>query len=95
MCQITYPDWPTRNHSLNSDKKEKESQIFKLNESIPDWRLWPPTIGKAERQPDTKEYWEKRALMDLELIIEQKEEIARLKKKLNNLEQKLKGKKCK
>jgi len=39
--------------------------------------------------PQTREYWEKRAVMDLELIMEQKEEISKLKIKINKLEQSL------
>ena len=54
-------------------------------------REWfPPTPPKGEPMPQTREYWEKRAAMDLDLIMEQKEEISRLKQTVNNLRQKLK-----
>ena len=52
-------------------------------------RCKPITPPKGERMPDTKEYWEKRAAMDLELIMEMKKEISRLKQANNNLKQKI------
>ena len=48
----------------------------------------PITPPKGEPMPQTREYWEKRAEMDQELILEQKEEIAWLKQRINKLEQK-------
>jgi hypothetical protein len=47
-----------------------------------------PATPKAEPMPQTREYWIKMAAMDQELILEQKEEISRLKFKLNQLQQK-------
>jgi hypothetical protein len=52
---------------------------------------YPPTPAKGDPMPQTREYWEKRAAMDQELIIEQKEEISRLKHQANNLSQKVKS----
>jgi cell division protein FtsB len=40
--------------------------------------------------PQTREYWEKRADMDQALILKQRDEIGRLKYKVNQLEQKVK-----
>jgi len=53
-----------------------------------DWRdLMTP--GKDQPMPKTEEYYKKVLAMDDELIHEQKEEIARLKKKVNQLQMKL------
>ena len=48
----------------------------------------PQTPAKGNAMPQTLPYWEKRAMMDQELILEQKEEISKLKQKVNQLEQK-------
>jgi len=50
----------------------------------------PLTPPRGEPMPQTQEYWEKRAAMDQELILEQRDEINRLKCKVNKLEQKAK-----
>lgn len=42
---------------------------------------------KGEPMPQTREYWEKRAMLDQELILEQKAEISKLKQRINKLEQ--------
>lgn len=51
--------------------------------------IFPLTPPKGEPMPQTREYWEKRAAMDLELIMEQKEEISRLKQDRDKLRKKL------
>lgn len=43
--------------------------------------------AKGEPMPQTREYWEKRAMLDQELILEQKSEISKLKHRVNKLEQ--------
>jgi len=48
----------------------------------------PPTPARGKAMPRTIEYYIKRGDMDQELIMEQKEEISRLKQKVNNLRQK-------
>jgi len=54
----------------------------------------PITPPRYEPMPQTREYWEKRAMMDQELILEQLAEISKLRQRINNLEQKLnRGKK--
>lgn len=47
----------------------------------------PMTPARGESMPQTQEYWEKRADMDQELILEQRDEINKLKQKINKLEQ--------
>jgi hypothetical protein len=47
-----------------------------------------PTPAKGEPMPKTIEYYIKRGDMDQELIMEQKEEISRLKQTVNKLRQK-------
>ena len=47
----------------------------------------PLTPSRGESMPQTREYWEKRAAMDQELILEQRDEINKLKQKINKLEQ--------
>ena len=49
----------------------------------------PPTPARGEAMPQTREYWEKRAETDQELILSQRDEISGLKRKINKLEQKL------
>ncbi len=51
----------------------------------------PLTPPRGEPMPQTREYWEKRAAMDLELIMEMKEEISKLKHTVNQLRQKVKS----
>jgi hypothetical protein len=46
-----------------------------------------PTPARGQPMPQTREYWEKRAAMDQELILEQKDEISRLKHTVNQLRQ--------
>lgn len=50
----------------------------------------PLTPAKGDPMPQTREYWEKRADMDQALILKQRDEIGRLKYKVNQLEQKVK-----
>lgn len=57
----------------------------------------PLTPARGEPMPQTREYWEKRAQMDQELIFDQKEEISALKQqnykyyvKLKKLRERLK-----
>ncbi len=45
------------------------------------------TPAKGEPMPQTLEYYRAMAQRDLELIMEQKEEISRLKQRINKLEQ--------
>ena len=52
-----------------------------------------PPLAKDEAMPRTEEYFEKALAMDAELIHEMKDEIAKLKSKVNRLEQKLASKK--
>jgi hypothetical protein len=56
--------------------------------------MHPITPPKGKPMPQTREYWEKRAHMDQELILEMKEEIASLKHENNNLKQKLRRLRC-
>lgn len=55
------------------------------------WQTMAPPTDKREPMPQTREYWVKMAAMDQELILEQRAEIAKLKQKVNQLQQKLKG----
>ena len=48
----------------------------------------PITPPKGESMPQTREYWEKRAAYDQELILEMKDEISTLKHTVNQLRQK-------
>ena len=52
------------------------------------WQNLAPTHGKKEPMPQTVEQYRKLAEMDLELIMEQREEISRLKRTVNDLRQK-------
>ena len=56
---------------------------------IPNWSELAPPLTKGEKIPMTEEYFYKLLAMDDELIHEQKEEIAKLKVKINKLEQKI------
>ncbi len=49
----------------------------------------PLTPAKGEPMPQTREYWEKRAQMDQEIILEQKAEIGKLNAKVNKLQQQI------
>jgi len=53
-----------------------------------DWRS-VPTIGKGQLMPMTEEHFYKVIGMRDELIFEQKEEISKLKIKINKLQQKV------
>lgn len=54
-----------------------------------EWQdMAPPTI-KGQPMPQTREYWIQLAARDQELILEQRDEISRLKAKVNNLQQKV------
>lgn len=57
------------------------------------WSELAPPLTKGEKIPMTEEYFYKLLAMDDELIHEQKEEIAKLKVKINKLELKLQSKK--
>ena len=48
---------------------------------------YPITPPKGEKMPQTREYWEKRADMDQELILKQRDEIGELKQRINKLQQ--------
>ena len=48
-------------------------------------RKRPLTPEKGKPMPQTREYWEKRAQMDQELILSQKAEISRLNARINKL----------
>lgn len=48
-----------------------------------------PPVSKGEPMPQTVEYLQQLAVRDLKLIMEQKEEISRLKQTANNLRQKV------
>lgn len=56
------------------------------------WQGLAPPIPKGTAMPKTQEYWEKRALMDQELILEQRDEISALKRTVNDIRQKLNSK---
>ena len=58
--------------------------------TITNWQQHAPPIPKGARMPRVIAYYEKRALMDQELILEQSLEIQRLKMTVNDLRQKLK-----
>ena len=58
-----------------------------------EWQSMAPTNGEKEPMPQTRKYWVKMAAMDQELILEQKNEISRLKSQLNTLQQRLTCKK--
>ena len=62
----------------------KEKAIDLINKHIPD----TPTPAKGEPMPQTRAYWEKRAESDAELILQMRDEQARLRQKINKLEQK-------
>lgn len=49
----------------------------------------PVTPPRGEPMPQTREYWEKRAEYDQELILTQKAEISDLKQKLNRAQQRI------
>jgi len=48
----------------------------------------PRTPARGDPMPQTREYWEKRAMDDQDVILAQRDEISRLKQKINKLEQK-------
>ena len=60
----------------------------KMVEALPIHRC-PPTPPKGQPMPRTIEYYIKRGDMDQELILEQKEEISRLKQDRDKLRKKL------
>ena len=53
------------------------------------WKNMAGPLAKDESMPKTKEYYKKVLAMDDELIHEQKEEIARLKSKVNKLQHRI------
>lgn len=54
-----------------------------------EWQTMAPPIPKDARMPQTREYWIKMAAMDQELILEQQDQIERLKLTVNQLRQRL------
>ena len=54
-----------------------------------EWQSMASTNGEKEPIPQSREYWVKMAAMDQELILEQRDEISRLKRKTNKLQQRL------
>ena len=57
-----------------------------------EWHEIALTPTKGERMPMTEEHYHKVIAMRDELIFEQKEEISKLKRKINRMQQKLDGK---
>ena len=53
------------------------------------WHEMALTPPKGEKMPMTEEHFQKVIAMDQELILEQKDEIAKLKSRCNRLQQKL------
>ena len=53
------------------------------------WQNMADPLAKDESMPKTEEYYKKVLAMDDELIHEQKEEIAKLKAKINKLQQRI------
>jgi hypothetical protein len=53
-----------------------------------DWQEMAPPTLKGSKMPMTQEYFYKVLAMDQELILEQREEIQRLKMTINQLRQK-------
>ena len=58
------------------------------------WHEMALTPPKGEKMPMTEEHFQKIIAMDQELILEQKDEIAKLKMKVNKLQQKLDAKRA-
>jgi hypothetical protein len=56
------------------------------------WHELALTPKKGDKMPMTEAQFQKVLAMDAELILEQKDEISRLKMKINRLQQKLKNK---
>ena len=56
------------------------------------WHELALTPTKGEKMPMTEDHFQKVIAMDQELILEQKDEIARLKMKINRLQQRVDGK---
>jgi len=54
-----------------------------------EWQDMAPPIPKGQPMPQTREYWIQLAARDQELILELKDEISKLKCKVNQLQQKL------
>lgn len=54
-----------------------------------EWQDMAPPTKKGQPMPQTREYWVQLAARDQELILEQRDEISRLKAKVNNLQQKV------
>lgn len=69
---------------LHHNRLEKDIKDF-----LAEISLLPPTPKRGESMPDTREYWEKRALMDQELILKQKEELTKKGVQIHKLKQKL------
>lgn len=53
------------------------------------WHEMALTPPKGEKMPMTEEHFQKVIAMDQELILEQKDEIAKLKMKVNKLQQRI------
>jgi hypothetical protein len=56
------------------------------------WHELALTPTKGEKMPMTEDQFQKVIAMDQELILEQKDEIAKLKMKINRLQQRVDGK---
>jgi len=54
-----------------------------------EWQDMAPPVPRGQPMPQTREYWIQLAARDQELILEQREEINRLKCRVNDLQQKL------
>jgi len=53
------------------------------------WQDMAPPVPRGQPMPQTREYWIQLAARDQELILEQRDEINRLKCRVNDLQQKL------
>jgi len=54
-----------------------------------EWQDMAPPVPKGQPMPQTREYWIQLAARDQELILDLKDEISKLKCKVNQLQQKL------
>jgi len=65
----------------------KEGSMFTRAQSL-GWENSPLTPAKGLPMPRTVEHYQANAIRDQELILEQRDEIGRLKMKINRLQQK-------
>lgn len=75
---LIFEEWENNNEVLHEIGREIHDAQTKGR---------PLTPARGESMPQTQEYWEKRAAMDQELILEQRDEINKLKQKINQMEQ--------